>query len=209
MSKEDLLQQLNPQQISAVTHFTGPALVVAGPGSGKTRVLTHRVAFLIKERNIPERNILTVTFTNKAAKEMKGRVKNLLKGKISLPWSGTFHSICARILRKYGFHLGITVSYSIYDTDDQKSLVKEIIKDFGIDSKKFKPTSVLATISSAKSELIKPVTYADLANGYYQRTVAKIYPEYQKRLRKNDALDFDDLLVETVNLFKQEKEVLE
>lgn len=207
----DLLENLNPQQIQAVKHLDGPALVVAGPGSGKTRVLTHRVAYLIQKHKIPETNILCVTFTNKAANEIKERVKKLkiTKTPNPLPWAGTFHSICARILRKHGYQIGIPPSYVIYDTDDQRSLIKQIIKDFGINTKQFNPRSVLGTISSAKSELVLPKDYASYAQGYYQRTVAKIYPEYQKLLRTNQALDFDDLLVETVTLFNKEQKTLE
>jgi DNA helicase-2/ATP-dependent DNA helicase PcrA len=149
-----MLTGLNPEQIKAVKHAEGPALVVAGPGSGKTRVLTHRVAHLIQELKILELNILCVTFTNKASGEIKSRVSSLLAGKAELPWSGTFHSICARILRKDGYLIGIPPSYVIFDTDDQESLIKGIIKDFGIDPKKFHPKAVAETISSAKSELI-------------------------------------------------------
>lgn len=200
---------LNPEQIKAVEHAEGPALVVAGPGSGKTRVLTHRVAHLIQALKVPELNILCVTFTNKASGEIKHRVGSLLAGKTELPWSGTFHSICARILRKDGYLLGIPPSYVIFDTDDRESLIKGIIKDFGIDPKKFHPKAVGETISSAKSELISASSYDSYAQGYFQRTVAKIYPEYQKRLRNINALDFDDLLVETVNLLQQIPEQLE
>jgi len=227
-----LYQNLNPQQIEAVKHLNGPALVVAGPGSGKTRVLTHRVASLIKEHGIHESNILCVTFTNKAAGEIKERVNKLL-GQIhggqseqaqkpvhktsprssetiyKLTWSGTFHSICSRILRRDGFNTGIPPSFVIYDTDDQVSLIKGIEKDFGIDTKKFNAYAVLETISSAKSELLEPEEYEKFAFGYFQKTVAKIYPEYQKRLRLNNALDFDDLIKETVRLFRQDPAVLE
>src|SRR3989344_3423063 len=227
-----LFQNLNPQQIEAVKHLNGPALVVAGPGSGKTRVLTHRVASLIKEHGIHESNILCVTFTNKAAGEIKERVNKLL-GQIhgshieqtqksvhktaprsseiiyKLTWSGTFHSICSRILRKDGFNTGIPPSFVIYDMDDQVSLIKSIEKDFGIDPKKFNAYAVLETISSAKSELLEPEEYEKFAFGYFQKTVAKIYPEYQKRLRLNNALDFDDLIKETVKLFRQDPAVLE
>jgi DNA helicase II / ATP-dependent DNA helicase PcrA len=212
----EINQKLNPQQIDAVKHLEGPALVVAGPGSGKTRVLTHRVAHLLQEHYVPETNILCVTFTNKAANEIKTRVnkltvredlENALPGK--LPWAGTFHSVCAKILRKHGFKIGIPPSYVIYDTNDQVSLIKRILKDFGINPKQTNPKAALNTISSAKSELISPEEYQNYAAGYFQRTVAKIYPEYQKRLRKNEALDFDDLLVETVNLFEKDKPTLD
>ena len=182
---------------------------MAGPGSGKTRVLTNRVAYLIQEYGVLPENILCVTFTNKAAGEIKDRVRALLGTDKAPAWTGTFHSVCSKILRKDGFNIGVPVSFAIYDSDDQAALIKSILKDFGIDPKKFSPSNVLATISSAKSELIKPSEYEKLAYGYYQKTVAKIYPEYQKRLRKNVALDFDDLLVEMVNLFEQNQQVLE
>ncbi|MBD3365813.1 AAA family ATPase [candidate division WWE3 bacterium] len=204
-----LFDQLNPQQKAAVEHQNGPALVVAGPGSGKTRVLTHRVAYLIHTKNIPQQNILAVTFTNKAAGEIKERVGHLLdtfSGKLS--WSGTFHSISSRILRRDGKHLGIPNDFVIYDTYDQRALVKTIIKDFGIDSKKIRPKAVLYAISGAKTELVTPLEYSGYAKGYFQRTAAKIYHEYQKRLRKNKALDFDDLLMETVRLFVEHPQVL-
>ena len=204
-----LFENLNPQQVQAVKHLYGPALVVAGPGSGKTRVLTHRVAWLIQEQKVPETAILCVTFTNKAANEIKERVGRLLGASTKLPWSGTFHSVCSKILRKHGKHIGIPPSFVIYDTDDQISLIKQILKDFGIDPKRFNPRAILETISSAKSELIDAETYVGYSQGYFQRTVAKIFPEYQKRLRKNEALDFDDLLVETVNLFNTMPKILE
>jgi DNA helicase II / ATP-dependent DNA helicase PcrA len=202
---------LNPQQIPAVEHLEGPALVVAGPGSGKTRVLTHRVGHLILENHAHETNILCVTFTNKAAGEIKHRVSTFLGegSPLRLSWGGTFHSICSRILRKDGFNVGIPVSFAIYDQDDQVSLVREIMKDYGIDTKKFNPYGILGAISGAKSELIKPENYQHLAQGYFQKTAAKVYFEYQKRLRRNEALDFDDLLVETVNLFSENPRVLE
>ena len=208
--KKDLFSILNPQQIPAVKHLNGPALVVAGPGSGKTRVLTHRIAHLIENCGVNENNILCVTFTNKAAGEIKERVNNLINNESTkLAFSGTFHSICSRILRKDGFNIEIPISFVIYDTDDQESLIKGILKDFGIDTKKVSPKAVLTTISSAKSELIDSRSYENLSRGLFQKTVAKIYPEYQKRLRKNNALDFDDLLVETINLFEIVPKVLE
>ena len=210
-NNSDLFKRLNPQQIDAVKHLEGPALVVAGPGSGKTRVLTHRVAYLIREKKIPELNILCVTFTNKAADEIKSRVSHLLSGKseiTKLPWSGTFHSICSKILRKDGINIGIAPSYVIYDTDDSSDVIRGILKDFGIDSKRFHPKAVWETISSAKSELVSALDYEGYAQGYYQRTVAKIYPEYQMRLRDSNALDFDDLLFETVKLFDRTPNIL-
>lgn len=183
--------------------------MVAGPGSGKTRVLTHRVAYLIKEHGLDQSNILCVTFTNKAAGEVKSRVRGLLGQEHRLAWGGTFHSICARILRKHGFYLGIPVSYVIYDQDDSHSLTKQIIKDLGMDIKKIKPRAVHAMISSAKSELVDAEIYSTFAQGYFQKNVAAIYKEYQKRLKENNALDFDDLLFEAVNLFRKEPRVLD
>lgn len=208
-SKNNLFRDLNPQQIDAVNHIDGTALVVAGPGSGKTRVLTHRIANLIKNHNISETNILCVTFTNKAADEIKQRVGGLVSESFKLPWSGTFHSVCSKILRRDGFNIGIPPSFVIYDTDDSVSVIKEIIKDFGIDPKRFNPRGVLETISSAKSEIISAEDYEGYAQGYYQRTVAKIYPEYRKRLQNSNALDFDDLLYFTVKLFDTDPKVLE
>ncbi len=207
----ELFTGLNPQQIDAVKHLDGPALVVAGPGSGKTRVLTHRVANLIQNHDISETNILCVTFTNKAADEIKQRVGSILSdssGISKLPWSGTFHSICSKILRKDGYNIGIPPSFVIYDTEDSASVIKIILKDFGIDAKRFHPRGVLETISSAKSELITPSDYEGYAQGYYQRTVSKIYPEYQKRLQNSNALDFDDLLYFTVKLLDTDKKTL-
>ncbi len=187
----------------------GPALVVAGPGSGKTRALTHRIAYLIKHHKIDQANVLCVTFTNKAAGEIKARIVDLLGKKQKLSWSGTFHAICARILRKEGFRLGIPFSYVIYDRDDSVSVVRSIIKDFGMDIKKIKPRAVHSMISSAKSELIDAGMYESFAKGFFQRSTAKIYREYQKRLKLSQALDFDDLLFEAVNLFRQEEKALE
>ncbi len=205
----NILHNLNPQQIEAVKHFAGPALVVAGPGSGKTRVLTHRIAYLINEHGVEQTKILCVTFTNKAAGEIQERIARLLGKTNKLSWSGTFHSICSRILRKDGFHLGIPFSYVIYDRDDSISLVKKVIKDFGMDSKQVKAAAILGMISSAKSELVNPETYEKFAQGYFQRSAAKIYYEYDKRLRESNALDFDDLLFSVVKLFKKEPGVLE
>lgn len=189
--------------------MNGPALVVAGPGSGKTRVLTHRIAYLIKHHHVDQSNILCVTFTNKAAGEIQSRITQLLGKGSKLSWSGTFHSICARILRKKGFYIGIPFSYVIYDRDDSVSLIKNIIKDFDIDKKKIKPHAILAMISGAKAELIGPEEYRKYARGYFQNKAADIYFEYQKRLKKSQALDFDDLLFETVKLLRQEPEILE
>ena len=173
-TKDTLLKNLNLQQIEAVRHFEGPALVVAGPGSGKTRVLTHRVAYLIHKENVSENNILCVTFTNKAATEIKHRITELLSDeKAKFPWAGTFHSICSKILRKDGYNNKIPPSFVIYDADDQLSLIKHIQKDFGIDPKQTNPNAVLSTISSAKSELIGAGEYQNLAQGFFPAIVTR------------------------------------
>jgi DNA helicase-2/ATP-dependent DNA helicase PcrA len=202
-------KDLNSQQTEAVKHFTGPALVVAGPGSGKTRVLTHRVAHLIQEHKISPDRILCVTFTNKASIEMKTRVDKLLSTKDSLYWCGTFHSICVRILKKDGRNNGISPNFLIYDTDDSESIVKNLVKELGFDPKKVNPKAVFENISSAKNELISHQQYHTYARGIFQKTVAQVYPRYQQTLTNNNALDFDDLLFETVNLLKASPEALE
>lgn len=204
-----MFDSLNKEQIEAVKHLDGPALVVAGPGSGKTRVLTHRIAYLMEEHGVNEFNILSVTFTNKAAQEIKKRVSLLTGANKTIPWSGTFHSICSRILRKDGTRIGIPISFVIYDSDDQLSTVKQIVKDFGINTKQINPHAILSSISQAKSELIGPDDYEGFAKGYFHKTVAKVYFEYTKRLHKADALDFDDLLFQCVILFRKEPEVLD
>src|SRR3989338_2509159 len=178
-----LFQNLNPQQIEAVKHLNGPALVVAGPGSGKTRVLTQRVANLILHHKIHESNILIVTFTNKAAREIRERLEKILEESPKFPWAGTFHSICSKILRKDGYFLGIKPSFVIYDDDDQKSVVKSVLKDFNLPPAKINPSAVLSKISGAKNELIDEIEYQKYAYGYFQEVVARVYPVYQKRLR--------------------------
>ena len=209
-----LLNDLNPQQQAAVTHTDGPVLILAGAGSGKTRVLTYRVAYLIAEKQVPADQILMVTFTNKAANEMKERISKLLQPFIihhsafSIPYAGTFHSFCAKVLRREGKHAGIPPGFLIYDEEDQLDAVKEIMKQLDISAKNFKPGSVLHTISEAKNELISAVEYPQYARGYFQETVARVYLAYQKTLKDNEALDFDDLLMATVNLFAKMPEVL-
>lgn len=211
MSQSSLLTQLNEKQREAVLTTDGPVLVLAGAGSGKTRVLTHRIAYIIEQELARPEEILAVTFTNKAANEIKERIAKLLNKQSagSIPWAGTFHSICAKILRKDGFYIGIEPSFTIYDPNDQQRLVKEILRDLDIDSKKFGPKTVLSMISSAKNELITPSGYQTYAQGFFQQTIAMIYPEYQKRLEDNQALDFDDLIMRTILLFKEVQPVLE
>jgi len=205
----NILEDLNTDQKKAVEATNGPVLILAGAGSGKTRVLTTKVAYLILEKKVNPCHILMVTFTNKAADEMKGRIRKILgkQGKIDLPYAGTFHSFCARLLRKEGKHLGIPVNFVIYDSKDSKDLIKEIIKRLGISEKQFSCGAVLATIEGAKNELMGPLEYGSFAAGYWQKTVAKIYIEYQKTLQNNEALDFSDLIFEVVRLFTKNAEV--
>ncbi len=204
-----ILSSLNTHQQDAVCYTEGPSLILAGAGSGKTRVLTHKVAYLIREKSVDPTQILMVTFTNKAAGEMKKRITELLGVSPSqLPMAGTFHSICARILRLDGPRGGIGNDFIIYDTDDQLDAIKTIMKEMDISTKNFHPNAILKTISEAKNELIGPLEYPQYARGYFQETVAKIYISYQQTLRKNTALDFDDLIMETVKLFMQDKTTL-
>ncbi|HEY4688338.1 MAG TPA: UvrD-helicase domain-containing protein [Anaerolineae bacterium] len=203
----DLLHGLNPQQRNAVETGDGPALILAGPGSGKTRVLTQRVAYLIDVRGVEPRHIMAVTFTNKAAREMKARLDRLLGANQAAELTlGTFHAICARFLRRDGPHIGLSRDFVIYDADDQEALVKRAIKDLNIDDKKHKPSAVLNAISSAKNELIPPEAY--VAPTYWHEAVGRVYAHYQELLRANNALDFDDLLAEVVRLFEQNPVVL-
>lgn len=207
------LETLNSEQAAAVKHTGGPALVLAGAGSGKTRVLTNRIAFLIEQGIAPDR-ILAVTFTNKAAREMKERTKELLlvaqipTGNVS-PLVGTFHSICVRFLRRHINHLGYSNQFAIYDTSDQLSVIKKHMKTFDIDPKKYTPRSILNAISSAKTELITPNDYQSFASSAFHEIVAKIYPLYAKSLKEHSALDFDDILSKTVELFRKNPDILQ
>lgn len=203
-----ILASLNPQQQKAGKHFDGPALVVAGPGSGKTRVLTHRVAFLVKDKKIDPQNILCVTFTNKAAGEMRERIFNLLKESTRIESIGTFHSMCARILRRDGIKIGIPHNFVIFDHNDSKEVIRKVMKRLNISSKRANPSAVLARISQAKNELIDEVEFGKYTYGMFLEKVSQIYPEYQKFLRKSKALDFDDLLSKAVNLFIQSPQTL-
>ncbi len=205
-------EDLNPEQKKAVLFDKGPLLVLAGAGSGKTRVLTYKTSFYILEKKVNPQNILLLTFTNKSAEEMKQRIKNQLLPQLKplvLPFAGTFHSLCAKILRKEGKHLGILPSYLIYDKTDQKDLIKHVMGLLDISTQKFQPASISATISSAKNELMDPDEYKKYARGYFQETVAKIYPLYQQLLSDYQALDFDDLILKTVKIFEQEPKVLQ
>jgi DNA helicase II / ATP-dependent DNA helicase PcrA len=206
---EKLLSGLNPEQQAAVKATEGPLLIMAGAGSGKTRVLTHRIAYLMAEKQVAPWNILAITFTNKAAREMKERIQNLLGGAAEEIWISTFHSMCVRILRRDIDRIGINRNFSILDTTDQLSVLKTILKEKNIDPKKFDPRMILGTISSAKNELLSPEEYAKQAGSYYEQIVSEVYEEYQKRLLRNHSLDFDDLIMTTIQLFKRVPEVLE
>jgi len=202
----DLLAPLNPQQKKAVTASDGPLLVLAGPGSGKTRVLTHRVAWLVQERQVPPWRVCAVTFTNKAAREMRTRLENLLgHARAAELTLGTFHATCARILRREAETIGLSRDYVIFDADDQVTLVRRLMREQNIDDRRFSPSAVHSAISRAKNELIPPESYQP--STYFGEIVRRIYEPYQQQLRANNGLDFDDLLVETVRLFQEHPEV--
>lgn len=230
----DLLENLNPEQRAAAEHETGPALVISGPGSGKTRVLSHRIANLIENKGIFPENILAVTFTNKAAGEMRERVSRLLgdlgnqriresenKTNIpqitqltdypitQLPWLGTFHSICAKILRREANVLGLSPGFTIYDEADSLSAIRQAIKKLNLPDNKVSPSAVASIISNAKNELLDAKLFAPYAAGYFQQQATRVFFEYERILAANSALDFDDLILKTVKLFKEEPQILE
>ncbi len=201
---------LNKEQKEAVFHTEGPLLILAGAGSGKTRVLTHRIAYLIEEKGVNPWNILAITFTNKAAAEMRERVDNIVGFGSESIWVSTFHSTCVRILRRHIDQLGYGTSFTIYDTDDQKTLMKDICKKLQIDTKIIKERAILGKISSAKNEMITAAEYEmNAAGDFTKRKVAQAYTEYEAQMRANNALDFDDLLMKTVELFQHNQEILE
>lgn len=206
---DKLLNGLNPEQQKAVKTTEGPLLLMAGAGSGKTRVLTHRIAYLMVEKRVNPYNILAITFTNKAAREMKERIYKMMGGVADEIWISTFHSMCVRILRRDIDRIGYNRNFTILDSTDQQSVIKTILKEKNIDPKKFDPRAILGSISSAKNELKTPEDFAKLAGGYYDQVVSEVYDLYQKRLRKNSALDFDDLIMITIQLFQRVPEVLE
>ena len=204
-----IYDSLNPEQLAAVKHDRGPLLILAGAGSGKTRVLTHRIAYLISEKNVSPYQILAITFTNKAAKEMKERVEKTVGPEQSDNiWVSTFHSTCVRILRRFIESLGYDRNFTIYDADDQKTLMKDVLKQLQIDTKQMKEKAFLSAISSAKDELVSPDAYALTAYDFTAKKIAQVYHEYQRRLKENNALDFDDLICKTVELFRTNPEVL-
>ena len=201
---------LNAQQYEAVTTTEGALLIIAGAGSGKTRVLTHRTAYLIEEKGINPYNIMAITFTNKAASEMRERIDNMVGFGAESIWVTTFHSTCVRILRRFADRIGFDTSFTIYDADDQKQVMKEVCKRLEIDTKIYKEKMFLSVISSAKDNLTDPTEFALNATGdYAKQRQAQVYREYQAVLKKNNAMDFDDLIMKTVELFKTDVEVLD
>ncbi|MCQ2011389.1 MAG: DNA helicase PcrA [Sporolactobacillus sp.] len=206
---QELLEGLNPEQLKAVKHHEGPLLIMAGAGSGKTRVLTHRMAYLMIERDIAPWNILAITFTNKAAKEMKERLAKLAGPLVEDTWVSTFHSMCVRILRRDIDRMGLSRNFTILDSTDQLSVVKQILKEKNLDPKKFTPRSVLGAISSAKNELKTAADFAKTAQGPFEEVARDVYKDYEKKLLQNQSLDFDDLIMTTVHLFQRVPEVLE
>ncbi len=206
----DLLENLNDKQKEAVLATEGPCLVIAGAGSGKTKVLTHKIAYLIEEKKIKPWNILAITFTNKAAKEMQERITNLIGEKAAEMWIGTFHSICVRILRRYIDRIGYNSDFVIFDTSDQKTLIKQCIKQLNLDDKIFTDRGVLAEISNSKNEMLTPEQYSVRTNGELRKEkIAKLYEMYQKKLKENNALDFDDIINLTIQILTENPDVLE
>jgi DNA helicase-2/ATP-dependent DNA helicase PcrA len=205
-----LLESLNPVQREAVLHTEGPVLIVAGAGSGKTRALTHRIAYLIRELGLSPYAILAITFTNKAAREMAERVEGLLGERIARGmWILTFHSACARILRREHNHLGLPSSFTIYDEADTERLISGVIRDLNVDAKRFPPRAMATAIGKAKDVVVGADEYANAAANFYEQIIAKVYVEYERRKRAAGALDFDDLISETVRLFRDHPEILE
>lgn len=208
---QNILENLNDKQYEAVVNCEGPSLVIAGAGSGKTKVLTHKIAYLINEKNVKPWNILAITFTNKAANEMKQRIENLVGSQNTNDmWIGTFHAICVRILRKFIDRIGFDSSFIIFDSSDQKTLVKQCLKELNIDDKLFSDRGVLSEISNAKNEMLTPVQYDLRANGEHRKTtIAKVYSLYQSKLKQNNSLDFDDIINYTIQILTENPDILE
>ncbi len=204
----DILATLNPAQKEAVEAIEGPVLILAGPGSGKTRVITHRVAYLVKLCGVSPHHIMAVTFTNKAAREMRERLEQLLGQAVESLTLGTFHAICARILRREGKAIGLESSFVIYDENDQLSLMKQVLEELNLDPKQYAPQALRSTISAAKSRLISPKDYAQWVNSYFEEIVHRVYQRYQELLSQGQAVDFDDLLMKTVQLFHDHPQIL-
>ncbi len=206
--EHSLLKGMNPKQKEAVLCTEGPLLIMAGAGSGKTRVLTHRIAYLIEEKDVNPWNILAITFTNKAAKEMKARVDRLLEKGGENVWVSTFHSMCVRILRRDVDFIGYDRNFTIVDSSEQLTLMKQILKELNIDAKKYDPRAIIGAISQAKNELQTPEKVAELQGSFFEKIVAKCYNSYQKALRKNQSMDFDDLIMNTIRLFQEHPDSL-
>jgi DNA helicase-2/ATP-dependent DNA helicase PcrA len=204
----DILATLNPAQREAVEAIKGPVLILAGPGSGKTRVITHRVAYLVKLCGVSPHHIMAVTFTNKAAREMRERLEQLLGQAVEALTLGTFHAICARILRREGKAIGLESSFVIYDEDDQLSLMKQVLEELNLDPKQYAPQALRSTIGAAKSRLISPEDYAQWVNSYFEEVVHRVYQRYQELLSQGQVVDFDDLLMKTVQLFHDHPQIL-
>ncbi len=207
-SKKSLLNGMNEQQKKAVQTTEGPLLLMAGAGSGKTRVLTHRIAYLIEEKMVNPWNILAITFTNKAAREMKERVSQLLGAQGDDVWVSTFHSMCVRILRREIDRIGYERNFTIIDSSEQLTLMKRILKELNIDPKKYEARGILAAISNAKNSLLTPKKYEAQQGDFFEKIVAKCYIRYQKELQFNQCMDFDDLIMNTIRLFNEVPEVL-
>ena len=206
----ELLEGLNDKQYEAVIETEGPCLIIAGAGSGKTKVLTHKIAYLIQEKNVLPWNILAITFTNKAANEMKERIANIVGESAKDIWMGTFHSVCVRILRKFINRIGFDSSFIIFDTSDQKTMIKGCLKDLNMDDKMFNDRSVLAEISNAKNQMLNPAQYRATSIGDFRKEkISDVYELYQKRLKDNNAIDFDDIINYTIQILKDNEDVLE
>ena len=207
---EEILKGLNDKQYEAVVNTEGPCLVIAGAGSGKTKVLTHKIAYLVGEKKVLPWNILAITFTNKAANEMKERIEGLVGDSAKDMWVGTFHSICVRILRKFIDRIGFDSSFIIFDTSDQKTLVKQCLKDLQIDEKLFSDRAVISEISNAKNDMLEPEAYVVKAHGDFRREkIAEVYTLYQRRLKENNAIDFDDIINYTIKILSENVDILE
>ena len=204
----DILAKLNAAQKEAVETIEGPVLILAGPGSGKTRVITHRVAYLMNVCGISPHHIMAVTFTNKAAREMEERLSELAPGSVQSLTLGTFHAICARILRRDGKACGIEPGFVIYDDDDQLDLVKRALQELNLDPKKFVPRAILSVISSNKSNMLTSQDCTRSTRSYFEEVTGRVYERYQQLLTASQALDFDDLLMRTVLLFREHPEIL-
>ena len=204
-----LVKNMNTEQSEAVRTTEGPLLIMAGAGSGKTRVLTHRIAYLLDEKDVSPYNILAITFTNKAAKEMKERVEQLVGEEAQVIWMSTFHSMCVSILRRDADRIGIERNFTIIDPTDQKSVIKDVLKNENIDSKRFEPRMFIGAISNLKNELKTPDDAQKEANDFHSQMVATVYKGYQRQLSRNEALDFDDLIMTTINLFERVPDALE